>query len=362
MYLDQSASAYNAANNSWNTTTLGTSNFTGVGNDLNNNITGGTGNNSLVGGAGSDTLIGNSGNDYLIGGDATTGTTSTRNIVSLGGSAGVSYTTAGNAILGGTSVNYYSLTNASGSAAHQIIYAANSAYGTSGYQYQETMYVKANSTNSARYVQLGIANSPFLTWLNIDLQSNASASGTFGSSAVVNNGPLAYVPSVSSNPSLNGLSYSVIYDSSSGWYKVTFNTLIESASNNIYPYIMSLDQTNTQSYQYGTTFNSIGNSILFYQAGFGPADLADSLYGGAGSDTLIGGAGNDTMDGGGGGVDVASYSYVTPDMTLNLASFNTSSYQTVSISADDVDLVRNFEGLISGLGNDLLTGDANANY
>ncbi|MDX1722567.1 MAG: peroxidase family protein [Pseudomonas sp.] len=46
----------------------GSGDFTGIGNGLNNAITGGSGNDILVGGAGNDTLIGGAGNDQLSGG------------------------------------------------------------------------------------------------------------------------------------------------------------------------------------------------------------------------------------------------------------------------------------------------------
>ncbi|MBU3555746.1 hypothetical protein ICN31_09370, partial [Polynucleobacter sp. UB-Piko-W3] len=42
---------------------IGTGNFVGIGNDLNNTLTTGSGNDSLDGGLGDDTLIGNGGND-----------------------------------------------------------------------------------------------------------------------------------------------------------------------------------------------------------------------------------------------------------------------------------------------------------
>ena len=51
-----------------NLTFIGSGNFTGTGNTLNNVITGGAGNDTLNGGAGNDTLNGGAGNDVLIGG------------------------------------------------------------------------------------------------------------------------------------------------------------------------------------------------------------------------------------------------------------------------------------------------------
>ena len=51
-----------------NLTFIGSGNFTGTGNALNNVITGGAGNDTLNGGAGNDTLNGGNGNDVLVGG------------------------------------------------------------------------------------------------------------------------------------------------------------------------------------------------------------------------------------------------------------------------------------------------------
>jgi Ca2+-binding RTX toxin-like protein len=51
-----------------NLTLQGTTAINGIGNDLNNSITGNTGNNVLTGGLGNDTLTGNAGSDTLIGG------------------------------------------------------------------------------------------------------------------------------------------------------------------------------------------------------------------------------------------------------------------------------------------------------
>jgi len=64
-YLNTSTSNYNSATGTWNTTTLGSGNFTVISNDLDNVITSGSGNDTLVGGGGADSLFGGAGNDLL---------------------------------------------------------------------------------------------------------------------------------------------------------------------------------------------------------------------------------------------------------------------------------------------------------
>lgn len=61
-------SSYRLASHLENLTYLGSSSFTGTGNELGNVLTGGNGANTLKGEGGNDTLIGNGGNDTLLGG------------------------------------------------------------------------------------------------------------------------------------------------------------------------------------------------------------------------------------------------------------------------------------------------------
>ena len=63
-----SSVTYTLTTNLENLTLQGTTAINGIGNDLNNSITGNTGNNVLTGGLGNDTLTGNAGSDTLIGG------------------------------------------------------------------------------------------------------------------------------------------------------------------------------------------------------------------------------------------------------------------------------------------------------
>jgi Ca2+-binding RTX toxin-like protein len=124
---------------------------------------------------------------------------------------------------------------------------------------------------------------------------------------------------------------------------------------------------------YGSAFNDVltgdantnnlagdaGNDTLSGAAGddnlFGGAG-ADSLVGGNGDDYIQGGAGNDTIDGGN-GVDWAAYDDATSGVTVNLTL--TTAQDTGGGGADKLVSVENVYGSAY---NDVLTGDAGANY
>lgn len=82
----------------------------------------------------------------------------------------------------------------------------------------------------------------------------------------------------------------------------------------------------------------------------------DWILGGAGNDTLIGGGGTDTLDGGD-GLDVAVYfenrTALVVDMATGLVSFPGQSWPSERLIA--------IEGVWTGWGNDLITGDGRAN-
>ncbi len=85
----------------------------------------------------------------------------------------------------------------------------------------------------------------------------------------------------------------------------------------------------------------------------------DTLAGGDGQDTLIGGAGTDTLDGGAGIQDLASYAEKTLPVAVTL---NGSTNATVTVGGVAEDTLRNIENILGGSGNDVLTGDAQANW
>jgi Ca2+-binding RTX toxin-like protein len=347
-YLDATASVYNA--NTWNTTTLGSGNFTGIGNDLNNSITGGTGNNSLVGGAGADTLIGNIGNDYLRGGDITTGTDSANRAINTNAlnawaatatSAAVANT---NTVLApdGSQTADIITSNANANTWHGIYQGSGNLAGN-GATYQFQIYAHLATSNAAQAVQVGFTTGSSLpaNYLDFNLSTGIA---TYNSSSTLN----------------------TVTALANGWYLITLTGIATSAGTST-PYVNVLDTDPgaaaiTNNNLYAST--GTGKGVVLWGGTFQALDGADSLFGGAGNDTIQGGNGNDTMDGGGGGLDVADYSYLTTGVSLNLANFDsTTAFQTVTIVAgSDVDRVMNFEGFITGVGNDSLIGDSARNY
>lgn len=109
----------------------------------------------------------------------------------------------------------------------------------------------------------------------------------------------------------------------------------------------------------GAALIGVGNGLANRISG---TSVANTLRGGAGNDTLTGGDGNDTLAGdagddrleGGNGVDTASYVGATSaKVNLSLAVPQSTGAGT--------DTLLSIENLISGAGNDSLTGSAGAN-
>ena len=95
-----------------------------------------------------------------------------------------------------------------------------------------------------------------------------------------------------------------------------------------------------------TLDGGIGNDKL--DGGAGP----DKLIGGTGNDALIGGSGNDTFLGGE-GVDLADYAAAGLDVNIDLTAGKA--------TGDGTDLILDIENIITGEGNDTLSGSAVAN-
>jgi Ca2+-binding RTX toxin-like protein len=89
-----------------------------------------------------------------------------------------------------------------------------------------------------------------------------------------------------------------------------------------------------------------GNDSLSGGAG------ADSLLGGVGNDAFEGGLGNDTMRGGD-GVDLADFAAAGVDVTIDLG--------TGKATGDGTDFLFDIENILTGDGDDKLTGSAGAN-
>jgi Ca2+-binding RTX toxin-like protein len=95
--------------------------------------------------------------------------------------------------------------------------------------------------------------------------------------------------------------------------------------------------------------------------------FGDTLQGTAGNNAITGGLGDDNVNGndgadildGGAGIDTLSYDGATMGVTVTLGAANV---QTKGVGGwAEGDLIKNFENLSGGLGNDVLTGNAQAN-
>ncbi|MEN7538829.1 calcium-binding protein, partial [Aurantiacibacter flavus] len=104
-----------------------------------------------------------------------------------------------------------------------------------------------------------------------------------------------------------------------------------------------------------------GDDVLYGSEG------NDHLYGGAGNDELHGGAGDDILSGdtgtdlldGGEGFDIADYSFSLDKWSIDLAAGTASIVTTQNSTLSET--LSGIEGVIGGLGADIITGDGNNN-
>lgn len=106
------------------------------------------------------------------------------------------------------------------------------------------------------------------------------------------------------------------------------------------------------------TLNGVaGNDSLYGDDGDDILDGGagdDLLYGGDGDDVLSGGTGSDSFDGGN-GFDTADFTYSSAIWTIDLAA-------GTATSGTSVETLTSIESAVTGSGNDILRGNAEANY
>lgn len=112
---------------------------------------------------------------------------------------------------------------------------------------------------------------------------------------------------------------------------------------------------------HGTTDDTlIGNGVANLLDGRGGNDTitggggADTLLGGDGDDTISGGSAQDSMDGGS-GIDLLDYTHWAGGGLYNLGT------GIASFSGHYDEVIANFENLVTGSGNDTITGSSAAN-
>ena len=304
---------------------------TGAGNDLilgsavNDTLTGSAGNDTLIsGGGGTDSLIGGTGVDTFIVNGGTVGIFD----LGVGGEADVLVVSSGSVIatLGG-------------------IWTATNASSNSG-----SVTINANAFNTdLSLVTLGTSG---WTLRNTNAAGVVSATGVYlkGSSLAD-----SIVGGTGADTVFGGLGRDTL-DGGAGIDILDYGY----ATGGISLSISEISSSVGLSYAVGGSLTDIDVIRNFEGIITGSGD--DCLIGDANANTLSGGAGKDTLDGGG-GTDFVDYSYVTANISLSVSdAASTAGYSfSVGGSATDVDVLKNFEGILSGSGNDTLVGDGNAN-
>ncbi|HEY8117621.1 MAG TPA: hypothetical protein VIE91_00130 [Methylophilaceae bacterium] len=260
-----SSNSYTLAANIENLTHIGSSDFTGTGNELNNVITGSSGNDSLTGGSGNDTLDGNGGNDTLDGGDGNdvyliaSAADHTQAISDSGGTTDeIRFTSTGND----------TLTLHAGDVGIEKITIATAAGLTTG-------------TNDASIDASGILGTAKLI-ITGNNGNNSIVGGNGGDSIVANAGNDTLDGGAGNDTMLGGVGNDTyVVDSAADVVTEAANAGTDTVETTLGIYTLSANVENL-THLGGGDFTGTGNA------------LNNVLTGGSGNDTLIGGAGNDT--------------------------------------------------------------------
>ncbi|MBL1208511.1 hypothetical protein [Geminocystis sp. GBBB08] len=348
-----SSLTYTLTDNLENLTLTGTTAINGIGNTLNNLITGNSGNNNLSGGDGNDTLNGGSGNDTLTGGSGND---------TLDGGIGA------DSMVGGLGDDTYSVDNTS---SDRIVEALNEG---TDLVFSSVTYTLA--TNLENLTLTGIEN--------INATGNIldnRITGNSGNNSLNGGDGNDTLTGGSGNDTLNGSTGvdSMVGGLGDDTYSVDNigDMVVEIANQGIDTVLSSLTYTLTGNVENltltGTTaINGIGNTLNNLITG---NSGANNLTGGSGNDTLTGGSGNDTLDGGvgndtltgGSGNDTYYVDNSSGDMVVELLNEGTD----LVFSSVTYTLTDNLENLtltgttaINGTGNtlnNLITGNSGNN-
>jgi Ca2+-binding RTX toxin-like protein len=298
--------------------------ITGSGNDR---LTGDSAANALTGGAGNDTLDGGAGNDTLTGG----ADTDTASYASAGAGVTVSLalTKAQNTIGAGSDV-LATIENLTGSDYNDILTGNTGANRIDGGAGNDVI----NGGSGLDTLDGGEGYDIYLLTLLADKTAaeiaDTGASGT---------DELRFAATVAGTLTLGALD--------TGIERVVIGT-----GNGAAAIATGTAALNINAAAAANGLYIAGNAGINQLTG---SAFDDTIDGGAGNDILIGGAGNDSITGGL-GVDTASYAAASEDLTLSLA---VPTGQAAGSFGNDT--LAGIESLITGSGNDRLTGDSAAN-
>jgi len=351
-----SSASYTLSDNVENLTLTGSATISGIGNELDNVLTGNTGHNTLSGLAGDDTLIGNSGNDTLDGG------------------------TGADTMSGGSGNDTYVVDDA-GDAVNES-YNAGTDHVYSGIDYTLTDNVE-NLTLTGTADTNGTGNI-----LNNVITGNAGNNvldGGSGADTLIGGaGDDTYMIDNSADAIVE------LFDGGTDTVHSSSSYILSENIENLYlTGAASINGTGNEGDNLiegnsgnNTLFGQGGNDIIHGYEGddllYGGTGI-DQLYGGAGNDTLDGGSGDDVMTGGTGddvyvvddaadqvienageGIDTvrASFNYVLGDHVENLILTGTAAIDGTGDEFGNVLTGNDGDNVLSGLaGDDTLLGN-----
>jgi Ca2+-binding RTX toxin-like protein len=328
------AATYTLGTNVENLTFIGSGDFTGTGNVLDNVITGGSGNDLLSGAAGNDAINGGAGNDTLngdAGNDALNGGAGNDTINGGLGNDTINHTVGegADAVDGGANTDTLNVTGTAGDETLGVIFAGSVLTQVDG---GSVIGVESVTANLADGVDtLSYAGSTTAVNVNLEL---GTASGFTSITGIEN------VTGGSGNDLLAG---------SAG-----ANTLDGGAGNDT---VSAGDGDDTVNYGVGQGADTVeGGSGLdsLNISGTAAADTLNVVVSGAVVTQVAGGAisGIESVNADlQGDADTLSYAGTTESVTVNLATAGASGFASIAA----------IENVTGGSGNDSLTGDAGAN-
>jgi Ca2+-binding RTX toxin-like protein len=355
----------------------GAGNDTLSGGDNNDTLDGGIGNDKIFGGEGNDTLTGGDGNDEIDGQQDDDTITGGKGNDLLNGSDGTDNIDGGDGddiVIGGDGSDTLKGGAHTAGVGDTLSYAGNGG----------SVTVTLKGTTLAAAVSGGHANGDVATGFENITGSNANDILTGDTGANIIDGgegadtldggagidTLSFVTSGFVNVDLS-LGFALTSGGHIDIYKNFENVLGSSDADTITgdKNVNKLDGSGDND----TIFGGDGNDIIIGGTGsdlletsfdwkfnFDLTKGADNVSGGAGDDSIGGGLGNDTLDGGDNGVlgDTLSYVGFTSVISVVLGAKNV---VTSAKAGTETDSIKNFENVIGGFNNDIITGNEDKN-